>query len=1570
MLHKTRTSAFLLAWILLLQVFLPLTAPPSLAADLPSLSKEVEAELEDGREEISVLLLLKEEADLDEARRQASAGRKRELAERVAVIDALEEVADRTQKDILNYLKEQEKAGKVLSFDRFYILNAIAVTAKPEVIRALSGFSEIAQIVLDEKLSMEDPDILPPMPTLMSDSQPEPDRESIEWNIEKVDADRVWKEQKVDGTGIVIGVLDSGVYWEHPALKRKFRAYNETTGQLEDVKYSWYDPYENSPLPTDNPNHPHGTHVTGIILGSEVNGENNIGVAPGATWIAARGITPDGNSSNTLKAAEWFLAPGGDPAMAPDIVNNSWGTYVLKSPWFTKAIESWRAANIIPVFAAGNRFSGEPKPRPGSIVDPANSLDVITVGAINKANELADFSRRGPSNLDPSGEKIKPEIVAPGENIRSAYRDGRYVGNWNGTSLAAPHVSGVIAMMLQVNPTLTFDQIRDILEKSAKPLSDYENPGNPNMGFGYGLLDAYTAVSMAMGEPVREVHGRVYREGLDTQAPSVSPQFPEVLFPKEDLHVLVDVQDQTPIQEVLLRVRPSVGTTAGAWEEVPLKRMRGTDLNGSYEGVWEEKEGMTQVEVQILVRDSQGNEKKTDLKTIPVQTSLKVQKGYLENFELGAHGWTLEGAYRVGQGGTNNNISPKQGRGMLYTSYNEGNGGGIAIAYSPILDLTGAQNPKLRYYEALDKRSAQRANIQVSIKTVGEDHWSELYSISESEADNYRNWQERVLDLSPYKEKEAIQLKFEYNTGGLEYMIYAIDQFQVLDSEIMPSVQPTTLTGAVIPTKAKIEIPELGIETWTREDGSFTIRYVPKDLKQLSLLATTDDQIASETLNLEEERQEKDLLLKDKGRGSVTLHVTGKSGEVKVKNLLTGEIKTLAGPSVTFDNLKQGLQEFAAFGPEIKYQTVEVPLNGTSTETNLALEKIEFIPAPNGKTEEELKADTWKDDVSQLQNFTFSQGRYGVAVKIQPQAFARYTSLKFRIANPGHVEVGVIQRTKSGSFVEVGKPKKHRVTQEDVNIGWKVIDIRDMNYQSEDPLYFYVTSQEDAQPFVFVVYRNEEDLSDAYFYNDGQLIAANSGYLTGMPVLRVKAEYVERDPSFETKRNLEILPLPDYTAVQGQDFKLPNTVTVLTNKNSYRQADIKWSAYSTKEIGTFPVTGQVEGLGSIQINLKIIGEEILSVDSLDPIQINQGEDIQLPDEVTVTLKGGIKKKKPIHWETKLPDSKVPGKYTIEGRLDHFDGKVIQELEIVKVEPVLEIKRVLDELEPVHVVLGQMIEIPETVRVEMTDGSVQNIQIKWEADSGEIILFNERLNYRPQALGTFQLAGYLGDYGVKIHLTVHVLEEKLEKKNGLVEEDGNSYFYIDDVKQHGWVSRDGWTRFFRAGSGTMCTGWQYIDGHWYYFRKSGTRVESRWEWLDGNWKFFNSKGESMDQFWEEKGKIWLSQAGPNTVYARGWKTVAGFTYFFRIQSGTRVTGWQYIDGYWRFFRENSGTQVTGWQYIDGNWFFFRSSGTRADGWQYIGGNWYYLNGSEGRVNYNKWIGGTLYTFNARGVCTNR
>jgi subtilisin family serine protease len=272
-----------------------------------------------------------------------------------------------------------------------------------------------------------------------------------------------------------VGNADSGVDWQHPAIKDAYLGAATTGGRMVAHDHHWYDPWDGTAEPWDDKGH--GTHTMGTVLGAD--GENKVGVAPGASWIACRNMRHGlGNPGSYLSCMEFLFAPfpldgdpfrDGDPARGAHVVSNSWGCPQeegCQPDTLRRAVDNLRAAGQMLVVAAGNDG-----PLCGTIQDPLALYDaVLTVGATQRGDQATSFSGRGPVTADGSGIP-KPDLVAPGQDIRSSVPGG--FTNLPGTSMAGPHVAGAVALLWSVEPDLVSDVDRTeaILTQTAQQLT-------------------------------------------------------------------------------------------------------------------------------------------------------------------------------------------------------------------------------------------------------------------------------------------------------------------------------------------------------------------------------------------------------------------------------------------------------------------------------------------------------------------------------------------------------------------------------------------------------------------------------------------------------------------------------------------------------------------------------------------------------------------------------------------------------------------------------------------------------------------------------------------------------------------------------------------------------------------------------------------------------------------------------------------------------------------------------------------------------------------------------------------
>lgn len=430
------------------------------------------------------------------------------------VFEQLQALALRTQQDAWRVLRENQLAS-----NSFYIVNAISVPhCDRKTALALAALPEVRYLALDPYVKFAQPEALPASAN---------SRNGIEWGLEKIGAPAVWN-LGYTGQGITVGGADTGYDWNHPAIKKKYRGYDAVTDTF-DHQYNWHDAiHESSPLNGGDLNNPcgfnakqpcddnsHGTHTMGTMTGDDGQ-DNQIGVAPGARWVGCRNMDRGwGSPSSYLECFEWFLAPTNldgqqpDPDKAPHVINNSWycaseeGCFNLTiNELLRLAVINLRKAGVVVVVSNGN-FGGQGCA--STYGPPAYFEESFSVGATRSDDAIAQFSSRGPVVIDSSG-RVKPNVSAPGEDVRSSIPGGGYA-NFSGTSMAGPHVVGLVALLLSARPDLAgqVDLIEDIIEKTAVPSPDplgcaLPADAVPNMSFGYGRVDALAAVQLAMSQ--------------------------------------------------------------------------------------------------------------------------------------------------------------------------------------------------------------------------------------------------------------------------------------------------------------------------------------------------------------------------------------------------------------------------------------------------------------------------------------------------------------------------------------------------------------------------------------------------------------------------------------------------------------------------------------------------------------------------------------------------------------------------------------------------------------------------------------------------------------------------------------------------------------------------------------------------------------------------------------------------------------------------------------------------------------------------------------------------------------
>ncbi|GLD97129.1 hypothetical protein PINS_up005812 [Pythium insidiosum] len=402
------------------------------------------------------------------------------------LVNALKTNAEQAQKEVTALLAKEADGNLFTRSENYWITNQVFIEgASVELIEKLLASPSIAEIAEEEVFQLypiEVADTAASGPNNATTDHHRQLQSQNEYGVTKINAPQVWA-RGYNGQGVVVGHIDSGARYTHQAIRNNFRS-----------AYGWFDPESKTATPYDR--NGHGTHTIGTIVGA-----GGIGVAPGARWIACKGCRSSSCPESDLLACGQFMTcptntagTAQDCSQAPDLVSNSWGGG-QGSTSYKRVVDAWRAAGIVPVFAIGN--SG---PNCRTANSPGDLPNVIGVGATDANDRVASFSSKGPAVTG----LVKPDVSAPGVNTRSAWisSDSAY-NSISGTSMATPHVSGAVALLLSARSSLTYDQIRSALTGTAsKGVTTDRTCGAPSNGqtneFGFGRIDANAAVSRAL----------------------------------------------------------------------------------------------------------------------------------------------------------------------------------------------------------------------------------------------------------------------------------------------------------------------------------------------------------------------------------------------------------------------------------------------------------------------------------------------------------------------------------------------------------------------------------------------------------------------------------------------------------------------------------------------------------------------------------------------------------------------------------------------------------------------------------------------------------------------------------------------------------------------------------------------------------------------------------------------------------------------------------------------------------------------------------------------------------------
>ncbi|MCE5272712.1 S8 family serine peptidase [bacterium] len=470
-----------------------------LAALVPAVSTARAQKIEDELEavlqtappdsELTVLVRPSLAVDVLGLENQLRAGRASRAERHGRMLRALKQKSEASQATLLGHLSQtKRKAGPIREYQSFWITNLVVVHATPEGVRQLASRADVGQVLASRKVSLEEKKkevsttVQADASLAASSAVSLSAAKSFNWALTRLKVRELWK-RGITGRGMLVGIIDSGVDGNHPALKNKWRGANGATS-VE----SWYDPVTGSTFPIDDLGITHGTGVMGCILGQD--GADTLGMAPDAQWIAAKAFDSNGSPTNEriLSSFQWMADPDSDPATiddVPDILNLSFAdddTHGCEQ-WMWEPIRNLTALGVTVFIATGNVGA-----RVGS---PGSNPEFFAIGPIDSLDQRPYYALIGPSLCD--GKTIKPDVMAPGHQVlttRGSVGGGGYT-TMNGSSFASPLVAGLGALLRQYNPELTPGEVTAAIRNSA---DDDTHTAGPDNYYGYGIVNAPAAL--------------------------------------------------------------------------------------------------------------------------------------------------------------------------------------------------------------------------------------------------------------------------------------------------------------------------------------------------------------------------------------------------------------------------------------------------------------------------------------------------------------------------------------------------------------------------------------------------------------------------------------------------------------------------------------------------------------------------------------------------------------------------------------------------------------------------------------------------------------------------------------------------------------------------------------------------------------------------------------------------------------------------------------------------------------------------------------------------------------------